>query len=520
MSGTGRHRHADRHFVLGAVAACLLLYVPALVTPLLPDEAGYWLVARHWDPQPDNMFGFYWTDRPPVLLWMYQAADLLGGPFMPRIWTALLGCLTVVAAFRATWIIGGPTAARWSTVATVALLGNPAWFAWAAKGESLGVPLVMVSCWLALESLQRPPGRARLALALSAGAAGMIALGMKQNLASGLVFGAVLLAVSTLRRQLRPREAARLAGAALTGALVPLGVVLVWAVLNGVDFSTLWEMIYGFRSDAFEVITRGHMSAPLERAFHLIVLFVGSGLALLIVLFLASFRRALTVRPAVAAAVLSMIVVDVAGIVLGGSYWMPYLIALIPAAVLSTAVVLTGGALGPPLRATVAFAVVSTTVLLAFFGYTHVSGRSASPLATYRGEAVGEVAHPDDTILVLYGAPEAVRASGLDSPYPYLWSLPIRTLDPELDQMLATMRGPDAPVWVVQRGTLDPWGLDDTQLRDLLHRRYDNLGKVCQNRIWRLKGETRPPLPTVDCTLPYLRIGPVRLTTQPAGRDG
>ena len=83
---------------------------------------------------------------------------------------------------------------------------------------------------------------------------------------------------------------------------------------------------------------------------------------------------------------------------------------------------------------------------------------AAATLATYRGEAVGEVAHPDDTILVLYGAPEVVRASGLDSPYPYLWSLPIRTLDPELAQMLATMRGPDAPVWIVQRGRLDPLG--------------------------------------------------------------
>ncbi len=520
MSSTGRHRHADRRFVLGAVAASLLLYVPALVTPLLPDEAGYWLVARNWDPEPDNMFGFYWTDRPPVLLWMYQAADLIGGPFMSRLWTVLLGCLMVVAAFRATQIIGGPLAARWSTVAAVALLGNPAWFAWAAKGESFGVPLVMVSCWLALEALQRSPGRARLALALGAGAAGMLAIGMKQNLAGGLVFGAALLAVSVLRRRLPPWEGARLAGAALTGALIPVVAVLVWAVVSGVSLSTMWEMIYGFRSDAFEVITRGHMSAPLERAVHLILLFVGSGLALLIALFLASLRRALHVRPDVASAVLAMLLVDVAGIVLGGSYWMPYLIALIPAAVLGAAVAVISGGLVPALRATVVFTVASSMVLLAFFGYTHVSGRSAAPLATYRGEAVREAAHPGDTILVLYGAPETVRASGLDSPYPYLWSLPIRTLDPKLGQMLATMRGPDAPVWVVQRGSLDPWGLDDTQLRDLLNRRYDDVAMVCRNRIWLLKGETRPPLPAVDCDLPFLRVGPVRLTSQPAGRDG
>lgn len=508
MSGTGHHRHTDRRFVLGAVTACLLLYVPALVTPLLPDEAGYWLVASHWDPEPDNMFGFYWTDRPPVLLWMYQAADLLGGPFMPRVWTALLGCLTVVAAFRATLIIGGPTAARWSTVATVALLGNPAWFAWAAKGESLGVPLVMVSCWLALEALQRPPGRARLALAFGAGAAGMLALGMKQNLASGLVFGAVLLAVSVLRRQLRPRDAAPLAGAALAGAMVPLVVILVWADLNGVRMSTLWEMIYGFRSDAFGVITRGDLSAPLERVFHLVTLCLASGLALLVGLFLASLRHALVVRPAVVVAVLAMILVDVTGIVLGGSYWMPYLLALIPAAVLSTALVVAGGALVPPMRVVVAFAAGSSLVLLAYFGFLHVTGRSYATWATYRGEAVGEVAQPDDSILVLYGSPEVVRASGLDSPYPYLWSLPIRTLDPHLAQMRATIQGPDAPEWIVQRSGLNRWSIDsDHRLRDLLRRRYDAVGAVCGGRIWLLKGESRPELPPVDCGRPFRQIG-------------
>lgn len=506
MSGAGRHPHADRRFVLGALAACMLLYVPALATPLLPDEAGFWLVARRWQPQPDNVFGFFWVDRPPVLVWMYQAADALGGPYVARLWTAVLGCLTVVATFRATKIIGGPTAARWSTVAAVALLGNPAWYAWAAKSESLGVPLVMVSCWLALEALHRRPGWARLALAVGAGSAGMLAMGMKQNLAGGLIFGAVLLTVSLVQRRLRAQDGILLAGAALTGAMVPVLAVLVWAELNGVRMSTLWEMIYGFRSDAFAVITGGHMSAPLERLLHLVLLCVGSGMGLLIALFLVSLRRAFTVRPDVVVAVLAMLVVDVIGIALSGSYWMPYLIALIPAAVFGAALVVVGGAQVPPLRATVVFTAVSSLVVLAYFSYTHVTGRSNAPFATYRGEAIGEAAHPDDTILVLYGAPEIVRASGLDSPYPYLWSLPIRTLDPELTQMLATMRGSNAPDWIVQRGSLDPWGLDADQLRDLLRRRYDAVGDVCGNRVWRLKGETRPALPRVDCGRPFLRI--------------
>ncbi|MGH3474134.1 MAG: hypothetical protein ACRDOT_04390 [Aeromicrobium sp.] len=505
MSSAGRLPRADARFVIGAVAALLLLYVPALLVPLLPDEAGYWLVARAWDPQPDNMFGFYWADRTPVLIWMFQAADVLGGPFVPRVFSAMLAALMVVAVFRAARIVAGAAAARWSTATTVILLSNPAWYAWTAKSESFGVPLVMVSCWLALEGLDRRPGWARLAVVAGAGTAGMLAVGMKQNLAGGLVFGAVLLVTSLLRRDLRPRLAAMLACVGLAGAMVPVVGLLIWAEINGVRTVSMWEMIYGFRSDAFDVITRGHASAPLSRVRDLLLLFVATGLGVLIALLLVSLRRTLTVRPAVTAAVLAMLAVDVAGIALGGSYWTPYLVTLVPAAVLGVALILVSGSLVPLLKASVVFAAVSSAMMLAYFGYTHLTGRSESTHATYIGEAVSQAAHPDDTILVLYGVPEVVRASGLNSPYPYLWSLPVRTLDPELALLRATVEGDDAPEWVVQKGRLNAWGLDDRhQLRDLLRSRYVVSGRVCGSRVWRLEAAQRPALPRVDCGLPWL----------------
>jgi hypothetical protein len=505
MSGAGHVPRADRRFVIGAVAICLVLYVPALLVPLLPDEAGYWLVARSWNPQPDSMFGFYWADRTPVLIWMFQAADLLGGPFVPRAFIAALGVLMVVAAFRATRLLAGPDAARWATATAVILLSNPAWLAWTAKSESFGVPLVMVSCWLTLEAVHHRPGRAQLALATGAGTAGMLAVGMKQNLAGGLVFAAVLLAASLLRRDLQPRLTAMIAGAGLAGAMLPVVGLLVWAEINGVRATTMWETIYGFRTDAFDVITRGHTSAPLSRVRDLGLLFVGSGLGVLIMLFLVSLRRALTVRPAVTAAVVAMLAVDVAGIVLGGSYWTPYLVALVPATVLSVALVLVSGSLVLVLKASVVFAAVASALLLTYFGFTHVTGRSESPHATYTGRAVGEVAQPDDTIVVLYGVPEVVRASGLDSPYPYLWSLPVRTLDPELALLRATVQGDDAPVWVVQKRGLNSWGLDERrQLRDLLRSNYVVSGRVCGSRVWRLETAQRADLPRVECQRPWL----------------
>lgn len=484
---------------------CLLLYVPALLVPLLPDEAGYWLVARAWHPQPDSMFGFYWADRTPVLIWMFQAGDVLGGPLAPRAFIAVLGALMVVAAFRATRIVAGPDAARWATAAAVILLANPAWLAWTAKSESFGVPLVMVCCWLTLEAVHHRPGPAQLALAAAAGTVGMLAVGMKQNLAGGLAFAAVLLVTSLLRRDLKPRHAAMIAGAGLAGAMVPVLGLLVWAEVNGVRFASMWETIYGFRTDAFDVITRGNMSAPLSRVRDLLLLFVGSGLGVLIALFVVSSRRAFSARPAVAAAVVAMLAVDVAGIVLGGSYWSPYLVALVPATVLCVALVLVSGTQERLLKASVVFAAVSSALLLTYFGFTHVTGRSESPHATYTGRAVGEVAQPADTIVVLYGVPEIVRASGLDSPYPYLWSLPVRTLDPDLTLLRSTIQGDDAPEWIVQRSGLDAWGLDDRrQLRGLLRSRYVVSGRVCGSRVWRLEAAQRPALPQVDCRRPWL----------------
>jgi hypothetical protein len=481
------------------------LYVPALLVPLLPDEAGYWLVARAWEPQPDSMFGFYWADRTPVLIWMFQAADVLGGPLMSRAFIAALGVLMIVAAFRATKIVAGPDAARWSTAAAVILLANPAWLAWTAKSESFGVPLVMVCCWLTLEALHHRPGWAQLALASGAGGVGMLAVGMKQNLAGGLAFGAVLLVASLLRRDVAPRLAAKLAGAGLAGAAVPVLGLLVWAEVNGVRVAAMWEAVYGFRTDAFDVITRGNMSAPLSRVRDLLLLFVGSGLGVLIVVFLVSLRPAFAVRPAVTAAVVAMLAVDVAGIVLGGSYWTPYLIALLPATVLCVALVLASGSLERLLKASVVFAAVASALLLTYFGFTHVTGRSESPHATYTGRAVAEVAQPDDTIVVLYGVPEIVRASGLDSPYPYLWSLPVRTLDPELTLLRAIVQGDDAPEWIVQRSGLNAWGLDERrQLRELLRSQYVVSGRVCGSRVWRLEAAQRPALPRVDCRRPWL----------------
>ena len=96
------------------------------------------------------------------------------------------------------------------------------------------------------------------------------------------------------------------------------------------------------------------------------------------------------------------------------------------------------------------------------------------------GEWLAESAQPGDTAVVAYGHPSVLEAADLGSPYPYLWSVPVRTLDGDLDRLRSTVAGPDAPAWFVPVNGLDSWGIDDgSRLRDLLGQRYREVAQVC-----------------------------------------
>ena len=51
-----------------AAALAFLLRLPGLTRPVRPDEAGWFLVARTWDPAPDSVYGEHFVDRPPSLI--------------------------------------------------------------------------------------------------------------------------------------------------------------------------------------------------------------------------------------------------------------------------------------------------------------------------------------------------------------------------------------------------------------------------------------------------------------------
>ena len=168
------------------------------------------------------------------------------------------------------------------------------------------------------------------------------------------------------------------------------------------------------------------------RAALLVVSALGAGMLLVIGGFVVHIRGEWEDDAPLTAAVAAMLVVDIAGLVLGGSFWRDYLFPLLPATALCAALLARRRSKrGVAMRAVIAAAAASTLLLLAgWAGYQALGLQEFDEVDT--GEALHEVAEPGDTLVVFGGRADLQLTSGMASPYEHLWSLPMRTIDPEL----------------------------------------------------------------------------------------
>lgn len=510
---------------MAAALAAGVARLPGALWPVRPDEAGFTLVARSWDPRPGSVYGGYWVDRPPLLIAVVREADALGGPLFLRL-VAAGGCVALVLlaagfARELARAVGASDdrAARApavTAVGTAALTSNAMIDLVAAKGEILALPYLVAACWLALRAVVRRSGP----LAFAAGLAGAVALGLKQNLVGGLVFAGLLLLGELVRPSLRRGgrllsrgELARLGLALVAGAALPVIATVRWALAAGVRLPVLWYAVYGFRSDATRIIWSQPAAAPERRAKELVAIFVATGLVLLVGWFVTRIRRLAQAAPSLTLAAGGVLVLDLLGVAMGGSYWRPYLFELVPAAVLILALLATGAAgaaapQGRPRLGHAAHAVVTALVassLVAGTGWGVVWARgSAPPTEVYTGEALQRAARPDDTLVVFGGRADIQLTSGMPSPYPYLWSLPARTLDPGSRRLARLLAGPRAPTWFVEWVPLDAWDpASRTHVERVLAKRYVVHGNACHGHpVYLLRGIRRAPL-HLGCSRPY-----------------
>ncbi|MCY7400815.1 MAG: hypothetical protein LH477_07660 [Nocardioides sp.] len=502
---------------LAALAAFLSRF-PSVLWPLRPDEAGFLLVARSWNPEPDSVYGRYFVDRPPPIIWLIKATDAAAGPYAHR-FVGAVGCallvLAAAAAAREVLRWTGPDrpeacgrVAGWTAVATAAMVGNAQIDALSAKGELLGIPFVMGACWLALRSVRLASWPA----AFGGGLLAILAVGMKQSIVGGLVFGAVVLVGSVLTRRITRAVFLRLAVAAAAGVAVPVLATMVWAWSSGVRLATLWYAVAGFRADAGHTLAQQDSGPAQARMLVVLAVVLGTGMALVAVWFVIRVPGLARQLPVVACATLLTVTVDAVGVVISGSYWLPYLFVLVPGLALTLACVLAldaaqESASGWQQLTRLVVLVVALSSVVSLATWTVTWSRGGVPREYRIGEAISRASRPGDTLVVYGGRADLQLASGMPSTYPYLWSLPMRTLDPGLRGLRDLLTGARAPTWVVEAASLDAWSeLGTRPIERSLLTKYELVTTACDRyRIFHLN-TVDPVALDVDCSTPWRTI--------------
>lgn len=500
----GHHAEERRRTTRALLVVCSAVVVTRLVyawQPLRSDEGGYLFLARQWSPGAGEfLYGDHHVDRPPLLLAVFRLAVLTDWDRAIRFLAIPFVIAAVLLTARAAYLAAGWAAARWSALVTAALVSSPALAADQADGGLFAVPLVAAAVALTLQAWRSGSTAGRFWWAAAAGTLGGAATLVKQNYLEGLVFaGALVVADAMARRRVRSWGFA--AGIAV-GAVLPHAVVGVWAVRHGLDPVRVWTDVVAFRGEALQTIWDEPMRAPALRGATL----VGLALVSAVVPLAWTWFRWLDARLRAGEAApehVALGVVLVYGVwamVVGGSYWPHYLLQLAVGLGLGAGIVASGSGWHAVLMrrwSGVAAGSAVVCLLVAAVVYALV------PKVWFQervGEWLGASATPGDTGVVTYGHPVVLETADVGTPYPYLWSLPMRTLDPDQRRLLRLVAGPDAPDWIVQMNGFNSWGIDDGErLRSVVEERYDVVAQVCGKTMWLRTGLERPLAPEPDC---------------------
>jgi hypothetical protein len=365
--------------------------------------------------------------------------------------------------------VGAPER-RWAPAlasATAAVfLSTPLFGTREVNGELLALPFVLAGLLAVL--LAARAGRRSTPWWALAGVSTVCAMAVKQNMADAGVAAAV--ALVWVASQHGVRRAAYGALAAAAGALVAAAAVVVWAEARGTEPRALWDAAVSFRFQAAAVISDADPQTTSDRLRSMLNALVFSGAPVLFLLpFLGAPRsRQAGCLPFVAAAVPLWEAVGVAG---GGSYWWHYLIGLVPGLVL---VVTAMARHRPSLQAPVVVLLAYSAVVGYQFARYYPDLTRTQRENERAGAYLAGHARPGDTGVVAFGTPSILQRAGMESPYRYLWSLPVRVRDPRLVELTRVLRSDQRPTWVVvSGGILATWGVDPARAQHELDRRYE-----------------------------------------------
>ncbi|OUZ12730.1 hypothetical protein BHE97_00520 [Aeromicrobium sp. PE09-221] len=480
-------------FVALAIVVAVASRLPRLSHPLTPDEAGFLIVGRGWSSAGAQLYGAQWVDRPPVLIAIFRFAEQAGGMYALRLIGVVAAALTVLLAARVAVRIAGHAAAIPAAWAAALMVATPVVANGRVDGELLAAPFVLAGLSAAVAALA--PGvsrRTAFLRACLAGVAGITAMMIKQNFVDVAVFAAVAGLVALLRREIDWPKARVLMLGFLGGAAAALAVILLWSWSRGTSPAELYEALYPFRIEASRVIDEGAASVIERRSRLRLALVLGGAVPLTIIALPLLWRRG-------SAAVWGLVAVVAFGlfsVAAGGSAWLHYLIQLCgPVAVLT-------GVAAATYRLRGRLVVAGGLALVLVAGVVAQVQQPDRPTQLTRersGEAIAAVSEPTDSIVVFPYGSNIAYASGLDTPYPYLWMLPAIVRDTDLSTLGGLVRGEDPPTWIVLTTQPDRWpSYGFTGSTDLLEDRYTEVGELCGRPVYLLR-ETDRETPADPC---------------------
>ncbi|MDQ6641415.1 MAG: hypothetical protein M3Y66_02855 [Actinomycetota bacterium] len=486
-----RSRTRPRTLSDGYVVALLALTTVVARLPFLADapgldEAGYLLVGHQWTAGGTSLYGNFWVDRPPLLITLFRLAALTGGLLPLRLLGCLAVVLVVVGAALVARQVAGELAGRWAAVAAAVLCVSPLLGGMEVNGELLSAPFVLGGMAAALAALRAERHRRVVVSASLAGAATVAALLVKQNFADVAVFATVVFVLARRRGEISRARLGRIVVGYVVGAAVCLGAIAAWTLLHGTSLTGVFDAMYPFRIRAGQVLAATDRQSASGRLWGLLGCWLLSGCAI-VMAFIAWGVTSRRMRDVASWGLVATVIFDVMSIVLGGGYWLHYLVQLIGPVSIAAGVLVARRQ--PGTRTLLGIAAVSAVIAWGL-AVPKVGDSTGSTI----GHAVAKAAAQGDTIITVYGHSEVTFTSGLSSPYPYLWSLPGKTLDPQHRTLDRILRGPSAPTWFVTWDQIATPGAATKTTGQLIMRRYHRVARFDGRTIYLRNGVVRPAL--------------------------
>lgn len=460
-----------------ALGLAFALRIPWLGSALGNDEGGLAYIAGAWHDGGPFPYGDYFIDRPPVLLLVYRLAALTGGTATVR----TIGVIAVLALVVATTLLarelGGDRAAGWAALMTAVLGSSVALGSVFTPAELIAVLPSTLSVLLLWKGIEAPAPR--LPLLFAAGALAVGALLVKQSFGDALLAGIACLAAAPLLDRARRRPLLAGAGAYLGGTLAALLALELWEHTTAIPDGRIYYSLLEFRLDGLSALAGSAGSLPGRFAGRLLPPVILSGLIVVLVWSLAGIRR-LRPRRVLAVTLSAWGIGGAVGVLAGGSYWAHYLIQLIPFAAVTASLALASASAR---SARISVALLAACTAGGFLLGPAVLAARSTPSAAI-GDYIHDNARPRDTAYVLYSQADVLYYSGLRDPFPYNWSLMMRTVPRAQHELRAMLSSPRRPTWIVAWEPPNSYGLDRSgRTRRLLDRHYHQVAELCGRPI-------------------------------------